>query len=259
MKKLLITLSILITGALLALPFFNVAQAHSLVQTVSGNGGGYVNTYNISITPSSSSDTLILVITMGTADLPTITDNQTNHWVLRQSADDGTGQRKTQTYTEDAPAAAATTITVTFQSGDSADSAYILREWSGLQNPAYDTGGIGTEASGNTSHSATASTTNATANELIVGGGGCANTNSPTSTAGTGFSDGLQQQGFDIYTWDFAEDAATTSIGISSASWNTVASAICETNVTTYKDVPTNPATFQINGQTSINAQTNME
>lgn len=229
MKSLLLTL--------LAIPFLiGIPSAEAaIVQTVSGNGGGYVNSYTISVTPTAG-DTLIMTLTSGAADSGyTVTDNKNNTWTKRQGVINS-GQRLTDIWDEQNVASGATTITITFMAGQFNDSAYILREYSGLTTTSYDTGAIGNDYGAFIqSHTSSTTPTTAQASEILVGGGGCANTGTPTSVAGSGYGNGLEQKGFDNFTWDFMEDQSVSSVGTQVATWSTTAFATCETVIGTYK------------------------
>jgi hypothetical protein len=157
-------------------------------------GGGYVPAATVTLASNVvAGDGLFLNITVGAADtISSITDTQSNTWVLVASAI-FSGARQTLLYYVQNANAGATTVTVTF--GAYPDSSLILVEWSGLVTSsmldkyatAYDSGYV-------QNHSAGPTATTTQASELVIIAGG-ADASAPTWGAGSGFSGLLSNPG----------------------------------------------------------------
>lgn len=214
-------------------------MSHTLVQTVSGGSGGYVNSFTIAITPSAHS-LLILNLTAGTADtLSTVTDGNGNTWVAGPNSNNTTaGARQSWEYHVINSNAGATTITVTYIGGDFPDTAYILREYSGIAtSSALDKTSTANDTNNFVQiHPAgtTAATTQAA--ELVVLGGGCAVGSDPVCVAGSGFSNGLEQKGFDTFTYAFMSDKTVAAMGTQTGNFTSTGFVEGQGFIATYKD-----------------------
>lgn len=227
---------ILILGILFSVVPSPTIAATTLVQTASGNGGGYVNSYTLALgSNATAGNTLILTITSGTTDTVTISDSQGNTWTKFTNVSD---DRKTEGWIAYNIAAGATTITVQFEPSKFADSATIVREYSGLISASSPTDQFASANDGGSfiqTHTSGTTGTTAQNNELIIGMSGCSNA-TPTYSAGSGYANVASQAGFDSFTSAAIEDRSVTSTGTYSASFNTTGFVNCGTIVGTFKE-----------------------
>jgi hypothetical protein len=220
----------------------NVVAVPSIVQTVTTNGGGYVNSYSKAFTSNiTGGDLLVMSLTLGSADtVGSIVDNNTNTWTLATSSISA-GNRQTLIYYVANAHSGATTVTFTAGAGQYPDSALIMREYSGIATASpLDQVTSGADSAGATLHTSAASGATTVNNELVVVAGGVSN-NTPTYSAGTGYGNAASQSGFDLYTSGFMEDAYITSTGSQTGTFNTVSSVQGQTSVATFKSAAQTP------------------
>jgi len=221
------------------IPVHPVYGAAALVQTKSQNGGGYVNSYTVTMTSNTTTgNTLLACITAGSADVPdTITDSRSNTWTLIQ---DKTEERKTWMYMAYNISGGSTVINIGWADGVFADSITQVREYSGL----VTTNPLDVYTSSNTaggyvqSHSSGATAATTQAGELVIGCVGSGGDQGVTVgyTAGSGYSNGLEQKGFDRYTWQAIEDKLITSTGAQTATFTSTEFLRSQTLVATFKE-----------------------
>jgi hypothetical protein len=169
----------------------------SLVQTVKGNGGGYVNSYTTSITPTAG-NLLVMVVASGAADTITVSDNKGNTWNIAKDVILASQRQMHILYVYNC-AGGATTITIAGNSGQYPDTAYVLQEWNGFGTAdPLDQTVSSTTSSGTTYASGNTPTTTA-AKELLIGGI-AATTNAPGYTGDGLWANLITQAGFDLYT-----------------------------------------------------------
>lgn len=240
-------------------------SASALVQTSKGNGGGYVNTYNLAMGSNvTAGSTLLACLTSGATDVVTITDNNSNTWaVVTTSTDD----RKTELWKAYNTNAGATTITVTFQPARFADSNLIVREYSGLTTTdPLDQTAIGDDEGGFVqTHSTDADTaTTAQADELLVACEGSSGASDPVFVAGTNYGNQTSQAGFDAFTYGGMEDRVVGSTGTYGASFTSTGFVTGQIVLGTFKIAgagasnPSSPITSYINGIVNINGLVNI-
>lgn len=216
-------------------------MAIALVQTKKGNGGGYVNSNAITLTSSvTAGNTLILGFTAGyNNSIASITDNQSNTWTLiANNPNSSTTDRRSWLYYAQNVAGGSTTITIVFTSGQFADSSTIVREYSGLATTSvldqFATGNSGTGYVNSHTTSATATTTQA--NELVVAFVGSGGSASPAFSAGSGYGNITEQQGFDLYTYSAMEDKIVAATGTQTGTFGSTAYVRSQTIVATFKE-----------------------
>jgi|SRR5579883_2458671 len=217
-------------------------MAISLVQTVQGNGGGYVNSYTKSITPTAG-NMLTVCIALGAADVITVSDNKGNTWVADKTQI-LTSQRQAQVWRAYNVAGGATTITFQANSGDFPDSAVIIDEWSGLQTSAALDQIGGANTSSGTTYAASYAGATTQASELLIGCMAC-DSNSPSFTGDASWTGLLTQAGFDLYTSVTRQYRIVSSTG--SYSWTLTNSASRQASqaLASYKAVVNFLAAFQ--------------
>jgi hypothetical protein len=112
-------------------------------------------------------------------------------------------------------------VTVTYGSGQFADSIQDVREYSGVVTSSPLDQIMTANDNGNYVQSHPSGTTPATtqASELVVTGFGISNND--TYTGGTGYGNLSQANGFDLYTSEAAEDKIISSTGAQSDTINT--------------------------------------
>lgn len=209
-------------------------MAQALVQTVQGNGGGYVNSYTKSITPSAG-NMLTIQLALGAADTITITDSKGNTWVADKTQI-LTSQRQAQVWRAYNVAAGATTIT--FQAGASQfpDSACIIQEWSGsATSSALDQIGGANTTSG-TSYAVSFAGATTQANEVLIGAI-AADSNSPGYTGDASWTNLLTQAGFDLYTSCATQYRVVSATGSYSWTLTNASSRQASQAVASYKAV----------------------
>ena len=256
MKKLLFYILIFLPVGTFAAP--------AIVQTKSQNGGGYVNSFTSTFTTSvTSGNTIIMYLTGGNGDIPTITDNQGNGYFEVASTTD---ERRTWMYT--AYNVTGGTVTVTMQNtpGVFSDFSLIMREYSGLTT----TNPLDRNATGNDggayiqTHTSNPTGTTAQASELVVGCGGSSGSTYVGWSAGSGYGNLATQDGFDLYTYGAMEDLILSSIGTPAASFSTIEYVRGQVITGTYKasgaspvSPPSNIRAF-FNGIININGRLNL-
>lgn len=172
-------------------------MAIALVQTVPGNGGGYVNSHTKSITPTAG-NMLTVCLAVGAADTITVTDSKSNTWVADKTQT-LTSQRQAQVWRAYNVAGGATTITFQANAGQFPDSAVIIDEWSGLQTSlALDQIG-GANTSAGTTYTASFAGATTQADEVLIGALAC-DSNAPSFTGDASWTGLLTQAGFDLFT-----------------------------------------------------------
>lgn len=209
----------------------------ALVQTKSGNGGGYVNTFNLAFDSNvTGGNFLVLAVTLGANDtLASITDGLGNTWthaVTASNADD----RQTLIYYVVNAVAGATTVTFTANGGQFPDWAVIMREESGVATttPLDKTAGQST-GDGVTSHASgnTATTTQAT--ELLVGAVGCT-VAAPTYAGDAAWADLASQGGFDSWTSTAMQRRVVSSTAAYGITMTATSSANGQAVIATFKE-----------------------
>jgi len=204
----------------------------TLIQTVQGNGGGYVNTYTKSITPAAG-NFLTVVIAIGATDTCTITDDKSNTWTLNKSQV-LTAQRQEQSWSSMNVVGGATTITVTMGASQFSDTAIIIQEWDGVAKiSAFDTFAVANTSSG-TSYACGPTGTNVQANELLIGGI-ASDSSTPAFTADATWSNLLTQSGFDLYTSCATQYRIVFATGTYSWTLTNATSRQTSQVITTYK------------------------
>jgi hypothetical protein len=205
----------------------------TLLQTAQGNGGGYVNSYTKAFGSNVTVGSfLILVMAYGDANTVTITDSTSNTWVVGPSALQ-TGQRQNSVFYVKSAVGGATTITVTFGSGQYADSAIIAYEWSGMNTSSpLDQSATNTTTTATDAVGPTATTTQAS--EIAFFGIASA-TNTPGFTGDATYSTINTQAGFDLYTSLGLQYKTLSSTGAQSASATTSASQSSVMVLSTFK------------------------
>lgn len=208
-----------------------------LVQSVVGNGGGYTNN-NAQTLPSSvtSGNTILLFLVTGTSEtIASITDTQSNSYtqILTETGD----ERKIWVYSVASANAGSTTTTVTYGTGEFADTILFLREYSGLNTSSL----VDVSASGNsgtsfvTSHASGTTASTDTADELVVGFVGSSGSSDPVFTVGSGYGNLLAGFGFDSFTYGAIKDRIVSSTGTQSATFGSTGSVKSATCVITLR------------------------
>jgi hypothetical protein len=211
--------------------------AITLVQSKVGNGGGYNNT-NVQSFDSSvtAGNTIILGLVTGTAEtISSITDTQSNTYtqILSETGE----ERKIWLYRVNSANAGSTTVTVTYGTGQFADTIMFLREYSGLDT----TNLVDQTASGNsgtsfvTSHASGTTSATDTASELIIGLVGSSGSSNPVFTAESGYSNLLAGFGFDAFTYGAIKDKIVSATGTQSATFGSTGSVRSATAVITLR------------------------
>lgn len=217
-------------------------MAATLVQTKSGSSGGYNNsfsfTFNSNVTAGSL---LVLNLTAGNADiLSTVADNNSNTWIEAVNTDNSeTGERQTWLYYVANANSGSTQVTVTYDASDFPDTAYIAREYSGIatSSPLDQTSTANDGASYVQTHSAGTTGTTTQATELVILGGGTSGDTSPTLVAGSGYGNGLEQKGFDLYTYAFMSDKTVTSTGTQTGNFTSTTFVRGQGFIATFKEI----------------------
>lgn len=212
----------------------------ALLQTFGTSSGAYTNSFSITPTTAVTAGSLLLLnITAGNADmLSTVTDNKSNTWTLAVNTNNAaSGARQTYLYYVQNAVAGSTTITITYTSGQFPDSSVIFREYSSvLTSGALDkTSSNNDGASFNTTHDAGTTAATTQASELVILGGGSAGNASPGFTAGTGYANGFEQKGFDLYTYGFMSDKTVSSTGAQSGNFLSTANVQGQGYIATFK------------------------
>lgn len=207
-----------------ALPTSTFA-AISLVQTKS-QGNGYVNSFTMTPTSNITAGSLLLMcVTAGDANtVLSLVDSKSQTWTLATSTKDSlAGNRQTWLYYAKNAGAGATTMTWTWGASQFADASVFFREYSGASttNPLDQVAANNDAATTPTSHNMGTTAATTYANELVVGCGGYANTDSATSTVGTGYGNFLEQKASDRFTFGIMQDKTVTSTGTQTGTYNT--------------------------------------
>lgn len=187
----------------------------ALIQSKSGNAGNYSNNNSQSFTSNvSAGNTIILTVVAGSADTISSISGNGNTFILARSysvADD----RQAWLYYAQNSNAGATTVNVTFSSGQFPDSVLIMREYSGLQTSSVldVTATSSNQSNFIQSHTTSTSPTTTQAEELIIVSGANSGDATPGYSAGSGYGNLISQKGFDLYTYGMMQDKIVTSIG----------------------------------------------
>ncbi len=197
----------------------------ALVQTVSGDSGGYNNSFNTSSFSVTAGSLLVICLTDGNLDtISSITDSKSNTWTLAISSTNATiGARMSSLWYVKNAAAGATVVTVTFGVAQFPDTAYIIREYSGMDTTApLDVTSSADDGSGFVqTHPAGTTASTSQANELVILGGGMAAGSDPVAVVGSGYGNGVQQKGFDMFTYAFLSDKSISSTGTQTGDYTT--------------------------------------
>lgn len=214
-------------------------MAIALVQTNTGNSGGYNNSYTIAFSSNVTAGSLLLItMTSGNTDtIASVVDSKSNSWNLIVTSANSSGARQTWLYAAYNANAGATTITVTMGSGEFVDSAAIIREYSGIATTsAFDVSSTNNDgANYDTLHDAGTTSATTQANELVVLGGGLSVSSDPTATAGAGYGNGIEVKGYDLYTYSFMSDNIVSSTGAQSGNFITVSYVEGQAYIATFK------------------------
>lgn len=216
-------------------------MAISLIQTATGDSGFYTTSGTVTLGSNvTAGNTLFLTVTNGSANTYTVADNRSNTWVKITEA---TGERRTELWIVKVANAGSTTVTITINSG--ADTALILREYSGLTSDPYDVSAIGSNPTSYVqTHSSAATATTAQANELVLCVGGGTDSN-PTYAAGSGYGNLISKGGQDLYTSSVMTDKIVSATGTQTGTFTTTAFMRGETIVATFKEASlTNTSRF---------------
>ncbi len=206
----------------------------ALVQTIQGNGGGYVNSYTKSITPTAG-NFLTLAIGCGAADVITISDNKSNTWTLDKSQILA-AQRQAIIYHSFNVAGGATTITIAAAGGAFPDTAVIIQEWSGIVTSSGVDQIVGANTTAGTTYASGNTPTTTQASELLVGCLACDN-NAPAFTGDASWSNLVTQAGFDLYTSCTVQYRLVSSTGAYGWTLTNATSRQASQAVVTYKQV----------------------
>lgn len=216
-------------------------MAISLVQTKGGSSGAYTNSFTFSPTSSLTSGNYYFVaITAGTADVqPSVSDGTNGSYTMDlNTANPTSGERQTWLFRVKVSSSGTPTVTVSYSSGFP-DSSYIAREYSGLASSSVldktSTNNDGT--SFNTTHDAGTTATTTQSNELVILFGGSSAGSDPSMAAGTGYGNGLEQKGFDLYTYTFMSDKIISSTGTQSGNFTSTGSVRGQAGIATYKGI----------------------
>jgi len=223
----------------------------ALLQTKSGSGGGYVNSFSFSFTSDiTSGSLLVLNLIAGNADtISSITDNRSNTWTLAVNSSNPTvGERQSWLYYVKNAASGATTVTVTYSGGMFPDSSYIAREYSGMDTaaPLDKTSSANDGSSFVQTHSAGTTAATTQADELVVLGGGSSGSASPTFAAGTGYGNGVEQKGFDSFTYGFLSDKTVVATGTQTGNFTSTSFVRGQGFIGTFKAATTTVTTKKL-------------
>jgi hypothetical protein len=214
-------------------------MAYSIVQTKTGDSGGYVTSTNLSFDSSTTTGNTILVAVAYNSDqlgTPDVTDNKGNTYT-KLAGGAGAGDTSGELWCAyNVTGGASHQITIEL-SANWHDVAIVMREYSGLTtaNP-FDVKAEGTTASG-TSHTSDTTASTSQANELVVGVIAI-NANS-TYTAGGGYGNLSYQDGSDLYESVAMEDKRVTATGTQQATITSSATASGYFIVATFKEAAT--------------------
>jgi hypothetical protein len=228
-------------------------MAIALVQTKSGNAGNYANTDAQTFTSNVTvGSLLVMCITSGAADtIASVADTRGNTWTLVSAA--ASADRSTWLYYAANAVAGATTVTVTYTSGQNPDSAMIIREYSGVATTSpLDVSAVGNDGTAyNQAHSTAATSTTTGASDLVVVAGGVSAA-SPTYAAGSGYGNLVSQAGFDLYTSSVMEDQILTAAGAQTGAYSTTSYVRGEAIVAAFKAASAGGSTKTQTGVTRI-------
>lgn len=193
----------------------------ALLQSPKNNGGGYVNVRTLTFASVTAGSTLLIGLTAGSADtIASWVDDKGNTWTL---VDTETDERQTWVYKAYNVASGTTVVTITFGSGQYADSTATGAEESGVTTTdPQDVTISGNDGGGyvQTHYTATSATTTQ-ANEVVYAFYGSAGGTNPGLSAGSGYSDLSYQAGSDPYTHGGMERKEVTSTGTQIATFVT--------------------------------------
>ncbi len=223
-----------------------------LKQNRSGNSGGYVNSFTITtLVGLMVGDTVFINLIQGNADtIASFSDNLSNTYTLdKSSANPTTGERQARLYRSSITTGGSPTITITNTAGQFPDSAWIGRVYSGLTTSPLDvTSSANDGAVSSTTHEAGTTLTTTEVYELVILFGGSSGSASPVFVAGTGYGNGVEQKGFDLYTYAFMSDKLAYVEGTQTGNFTSTGSVLGMGGIATYKGSPTS----YITGITSI-------
>ena len=204
----------------------------SLLQSKSGNGGGYVQSVDIAFESNNAVGSTIILAVAGAGDAPTptISDSQGNTYALINTGvnDYVTGWFY---YAENIDAGA-NTITIDF-GADYEDVSYCVYEYAGLETSSVlDKKAENLDSEYGTSHSTGTTATTSQADELIVAMA-CGDSNSTWSLAG--WDNELEANGNDIYQSLAMYSKVVSSVGTQSASISSSAAMKGYAAIATFK------------------------
>jgi hypothetical protein len=213
-------------------------MAITLTQNKSGNGGGYSNT-NAQLFSSNvtAGNLIVLAITAGTSDtISSVTDNLSNTYLL--AVNDASADRRTWIYYAQNIAAGTCTITVTFESGQFPDSIVQAREYSGIATTsALDvTISADTGTGYENAHPSGTSASTSQADQLVFTAVGSSGSASPAFTVPSGYSNFLEQAGFDAFTYSAIADKIVSTTGTQTASFGSTEYVRSQTVLATFKE-----------------------
>jgi hypothetical protein len=214
-------------------------MAISLVQTKSGGSGAYTASFNFTITSNIVvGNTLLINITAGNADVqPTLSDGLGNTYTMDANTSNPTSAtRQSWLFRANITTGGSCTVTVSYSAG-SPDTAYITREYSGLvaTSPLDVTSAANDGNNFVQTHPAGTTGTTAQASELVILFGGCAVGSDPVLVAGTGYGHGLEQKGFDTFTYAFMSDNIVSSTGTQTGNFTSTGFVEGQAGIATYK------------------------
>lgn len=213
--------------------------AHAPVQTKVCNGGNYVNTYNCTFdAPVTAGNLITYTLTSGSANTIGSIAGNSNTYTLATSTTTS-GDRTNWLYYAKNVNGGTTTVATTFGAAQFADSALIMREYSGLDRTSpLDQVVAGNDVSSFLqTHTTPASGVTSQANELIVVGGGASASSSAVSyAAGSGYGNLTTQNGYDIFTSSFLEDKTVSTTGTQTGTWTSTGFVKGLTTLATFKD-----------------------
>lgn len=188
--------------------------ASTRVNTVSSNGGGYTNGYNLSMGTVAAGDLVVLALSYDTTGtVSSVTDNQSNVWNL--IATGGTAQKGSLYY---ATTTSAGSLTITLAFTDYYDVPSVARVYSGIEADALDVYASNAESGYDVSHPSGTTGTPTQDTELVVAMyAGDANAN---YTVGGSFGNLLRQNGSDLYSSVVIADLDQTSAAAQSATFD---------------------------------------
>jgi len=222
-------------------------MAITLVQTRSGNAGGYNNTHSQTLTSSvTAGNCIIFALTAGaSATISSVVDTLSNLYTL--AVTDASADRRSWIYYAQNISGGSCTITVTFGVGQFEDSIIQAREYSGLATSAVldVTQSQNSGTSFVNSHPSGTSATTTQADELIFTVVGSSGSTTPVFTVPSGYANLATEGGFDAFTYSAIADRIVSTTGTQSATFGSTEFVRSQTLLATFKaDTPPEPVIY---------------